>query len=391
MIQVTDKTQCCGCQSCSNICPKNSISMISDDEGFIYPKVDITTCINCNMCEKVCPFKKDSPTRERKPDAFGVKIKNDEVRMQSSSGGIFSILAESILEHNGVVYGVAMTDDLKGAHHIRVDRKEELRLLRGSKYLQSTIGNIYINVKNDLSNGKNVLFSGVPCQINGLKLFLGREYENLLTVEVICHGTPSPLLWKKYYEYLEDDLQTEIRSVNFRNKNHGWKSFEFKVEGDGVLQSIYHRNNPYMLMFLRNYSLRPSCYSCMVKDLESMADFTIADFWGIQNIDAELDDDKGTSLVLIQTEKARKLFEKLSNNYICKKVSFEMSIAYNTPYYKSCPRPVERDNFFNDVNSMSFDELKDKYCKTTNVGMVKRFFRLLKRAIHRVIQYFVKV
>lgn len=384
MIKIENKERCCGCSACANICPKNCISMEEDNEGFIYPVVDLKSCINCKLCEKVCPNKKNTPTRKSKPITYAAKINDDEIRNQSSSGGIFSILAEAVLNENGVVYGVAMSDDLKSAHHIRVDSIDDMYKLRGSKYLQASVGDMYRSVKEDLKNGKKVLFSGAPCQINGLKLFLEKDYEKLITIEVICHGTPSPALWKKYCEHIENKYNGQIKTVNFREKRNGWKKFGLVEEGNNISQYLSLSDDPYMIMFLRDYCLRPSCYDCNAKKLESMADLTIADFWGINNVAPEMDDDKGTSLVLVQTEKGNVLLNTLKDKFIGKKVDYEESIIYNKSYFQSVNKPKERKTFFSDMNNISFDELKNKYCKKDR--FTKRVINKAKRIIKTIIR-----
>lgn len=386
MIQITNKADCCGCSACLNACPKNCISMEADSEGFLYPSVDTTQCIHCGLCEKVCSFNNELPLRERKPETYAAKIKDDAIRNSSSSGGIFSALADKIFEDDGVVYGVSMNEDMKSARHIRVDKKENFSQLRGSKYLQSSLGNTYRQVKDDLEHGKYVLFSGVPCQIDGLKLFLRKEYENLLTVEVICHGVPSPSLWKKYCEHLENKFSAKIESVNFREKRNGWKKFGLVEEGENISQYLGLGQDPYMQMFLRNYCLRPSCYQCKAKKFESMADITIADFWGINKVLPKMDDDKGTSLVLIQTAKGEKIFGNIGKNCIVCKTDYEQSIRENPAYYKSVERPEERDCFFNDMNSMDFEGLQKKYCKKVKVNFFVRLFRLGKRILKRILR-----
>ncbi|MGN0811936.1 MAG: Coenzyme F420 hydrogenase/dehydrogenase, beta subunit C-terminal domain, partial [Candidatus Coproplasma sp.] len=271
--------------------------MAQDEEGFLYPQVNESNCVNCGLCESVCPFEKIEPARLAKPISYAVKIKDFEIREKSSSGGFFSVLANEIIAQNGVVYGAAMCEGNKSAQHIRVDSFKGLEALRTSKYLQSAMNDIYKQVLADLKIGKKVLFSGVPCQINGLRLFLRKEYENLLCVEVICHGVPSPALWKKYVEYLEKKYTADIQDVNFRSKKHGWNKFGLTVKGDNIEQYESAGDDPYMRMFLRDYCLRPSCYDCNAKRLESMADLTIADFWGINNVIPEFNDDIGVSLV----------------------------------------------------------------------------------------------
>ncbi len=285
----------------------------------------------------------------------------NDVREKSSSGGIFSLLATKF----DIVYGVAMTDDCYGAHFVRAEG--DISALRGSKYLQATVGDTYKDVKQDLESGKSVLFSGTGCQVNGLKLFLGKAYENLFCVDVICHGVPSPDLWKKYIKHQEQVRGEKIKTVNFRCKDQGWADYGMK-END-VFSS--KDADPYMLMFLRNYCLRPSCYACKAKG-NYQSDMSIADFWGIETVAPEMNDDKGISLVMIRTEKAADLFEKIKNLLNCKAVSYENAVRQNPAEYRSVYRPQQRDTFFADMRSLSFEKLSRKYLHVSFLKKVKR-------------------
>ncbi len=371
MIDIKDKSKCCGCKGCANVCPKKAITFSSDEEGFAYPSVDQDLCFDCHLCEKVCPFLKSEPKRISVPLTYAAKIKDLDIRDNSSSGGLFSVFANKILNEDGVVYGVKMDSDMKSASFTRVDNIDDLSPLRGSKYLQADTHNIYKDVNKDLSDGKKVLFTGVPCQIDALKLYLQKEYDNLYLVEVICHGTPSPKLWKTYVEYLEEKYNATIESVDFRNKKYGWKKFGLKKKGDNIDQYLDISTDPYMVMFLRDYCLRSSCYNCNAKKLESMADITIADFWGIEHVLPQMDDDTGTSLVLIQSNKGEKLFNSIVDEIIYEETNFDDAIKYNPSYYKPVNKPFERDSFFNYLDSMTFKDLQDKYCHVSTKTKIK--------------------
>lgn len=375
MIKLVNKIKCCGCSACVNVCPKQCITMEQDEEGFLYPKVNESDCVNCGLCNSVCPFEKAEPVRLAKPISYAVKIKDSEIREKSSSGGVFSVLANAILSQNGVVYGAAMCGDNKSVRHIRVDSNEGLEALRTSKYLQSEVTDVYKQVLDDLNAGKKVLFSGVPCQINGLRLFLRKEYENLICIEVICHGVPSPALWKKYVEYLETKYKANVQKVNFRSKKHGWKNFGLEVKGDTITQykSIY--DDPYMKMFLRNYCLRPSCYDCNAKKLESMADLTIADFWGINNVIPEFNDDNGVSLVLLQSQKGINIFNGVKNQTEYCEVDFDKAIKCNPAYAVSAKRPTQRDTFFIDMNVLNFRALEKNYVEDSFKRKCKKLIK----------------
>lgn len=386
MIKLIDKTKCCGCSACVNACPKQCITMEQDEEGFLYPKVNESDCVNCGLCDSVCPFEKTEPARLLKPISYAVKIKDSETREKSSSGGVFSVLANAILSQNGVVYGAAMSGDNKSVRHIRVDSNDGLEVLRTSKYLQSETTDVYKQVLKDLNVGKKVLFSGVPCQINGLRLFLRKEYENLICIEVICHGVPSPALWKKYVEYLENKYKSDVQRVNFRSKKHGWKNFGLEVKGDITTQYKSIEDDPYMKMFLRDYCLRPSCYDCNAKKLESMADLTIADFWGISNVIPKFNDDRGVSLVLLQSQKGINIFNDVKNQTEYCEVDFDKAIKCNPAYAVSAKRPTQRDTFFIDMNVLNFRALEKKYVEDSFKRKCKK---LIKRSF--LWKIFVKI
>lgn len=314
---------------------------------------------------------------------------NEEVRLNSSSGAVFSALAEYVLEQHGVVYGVAMAEDCYFAEFISVESIEELKKLCGSKYLQARMGNTYKSVKNDLDTGRIVLFTGTGCQINGLKGFLKKEYDNLICTDVICHGAPSPGLWRKYAKYREEQNHRKLKNINFRCKNDGWADFGMKEEMNDIsaneLKKMYisKKTDPYMQMFLRDYCLRPSCYECKAKTVK-MADMTIADFWGIDNIAPDMNDGLGTSLVLVRTDKGKRIFNEISNCMKLKKVSYEDGVRSNPAEFRSCIRPQQRNIFFEDMHNMTFDELRMKYAAPIQVGYSTRIKRKMKQLICKI-------
>lgn len=314
-----------------------------------------------------------------------------DVRLSSSSGAVFSSLAEYVLEQQGVVYGVAMSEDCYSAEFISVTSKEQLTKLRGSKYLQAKIGNTYKLVKEDLVSRKIVLFSGTGCQVNGLKNFLGKEYDNLICVDVICHGAPSPALWRKYAIYQELKNGGKLKGINFRCKDNGWTDFGMKeicksIPNDETKKLYISKDkDAYMQMFLRDYCLRPSCYECVAKKLK-MSDLTIADFWGINDVAPDMNDGMGTSLVLIRTEKGKDIFEKISSNMRLREASYEDGVRNNPAEYKSCDRPAQRNTFFDDMQSMSFEELKQKYTAPVKVSFMTKLKRKVKKEIQKVLR-----
>ena len=308
---------------------------------------------------------------------YAAYSKNEETRRSSSSGGIFSLLAKKILEREGVVYGVTMSQDCKYAEFVRVNNPKDIAKIQGSKYLQAKMGKTYQYVKADLESGLSVLFSGTGCQINGLKGYLGKEYENLYCVDVICHGVPSPKLWKQYVQYVETKTNAKILQVNFRCKDRGWSDCGIKrIDSNHIAKYVSKDKDPYMLMFLRDYCLRPSCYECVAKK-HKFSDLTIADFWGIDNVLPEMNDKKGVSLVIIRSEKGQKLFKAVSEHTVFKEVSYNDGVSWNPAEYKSATRPGERTYFFKDMSMMAFEELEKKYAIPTPISLKQNIKKTL--------------
>lgn len=317
--------------------------------------------------------------------------KNNELRIRSSSGAVFSSLAEYVFEKHGIVYGVAMKSDCYAAEFISVTNRNDLTKLRGSKYLQAKVGNAFKCIKKDLLSGKIVLFTGTGCQVNGLKKFLGKEYDNLICVDVICHGAPSPALWKKYAQYQEQRNDGKLKNINFRCKDNGWTDFgmqetlEDTLDGNNKRLFISKDEDFYMQMFLRNYCLRPSCYNCVAKK-QKMSDLTIADFWGINNVAPEMSDGLGTSLVLIRTIKGQDIFNHIISKLKLKEVTYEAGVKENSAEYKSCSRPPQRDTFFVDMGVMKFEELEKKYASPIKVSFKSRVKRRIINTIKSALE-----
>lgn len=303
MIHVNKKQDCCGCSACEQICPKEAISMEKDPTGFFYPVVNEDVCVGCGLCEKACPILNENESREPKL-VYGLKNNDLECRLSSSSGGVFSCLAQDIVKQHGVVYGAAFEEDWS-VSHIRVDTLEELERLKGSKYVQSKIGEVYKQVKQDLLNGKRVLFSGCPCQVAGLNQFLRKKYENLTTIDVVCHGVPNPRIWKEYIEQEIGNREILIDRINFRDKSTGWNKFSFSIEGRSIKTGAMHSekakawSHTYMQLFLYDFIARPSCHSCHFRNGKSGADMTMGDFWTVERNYADFYDDNGVSALLI--------------------------------------------------------------------------------------------
>lgn len=352
MIQLNSKYDCCGCSACAQSCPKGCIIMRADEEGFLYPQIDTDTCIRCGLCERVCPIINQS--LPQKPHSiYAAKNKNEDIRLKSSSGGIFTLLAERTINNGGIVFGAKFNDKWEVVHDY-TETIDGISAFRGSKYVQSSIGCCYKQAREFLEKDRKVLFSGTPCQIAGLHLFLNKEYPNLTTVDIICHGVPSPLVWHKYVDLLKSTTILPLSKISHRDKTEGWKMFGIKATNNNN-EIVCQENlqiNIYLKTFLSNLCLRPSCYKCHALNGRSHSDITIADFWGIEHLHPEFDDDKGANLVFVNSEKGTEIFNSLN----CEKIetNFESAIKYNTSYYKSVNEPKYRTYFFKNFHKKGF-------------------------------------
>lgn len=371
MIEINSKQNCCGCYACYNICPKQCITMKADNEGFWYPNIDKNKCINCNLCENVCPIINKPKSYLYEEKSYAVFNKDEKIRLESSSGGIFSLLAEYVINKYGIVYG-AVFDEEFNVKHIKITSLKDIELLRGSKYVQSKINDIFKSIKFDLINNKLVLFTGTPCQIAGLQSFLQRKYDNLILMDIVCHGVPSPLIWQKYINKLKKNYKQNIKNIYFRDKSTGWKKYSIKFLFDKDEYKNIGFKDIYMKGFLNDIYLRPSCYNCKFKGIERISDITVADFWGIENIFPKIDDDKGTSLVVIHTEKGKRLFDKLSEKMIFNEVNLNEVVKYNLSMVRSAKYNKKREPFFVELNfEKDIENLIRKYTKKSFIQLVK--------------------
>lgn len=386
MIKVEEKSRCSGCHACSNACPKNCIQMTSDEEGFWYPQVNKEKCIDCGLCEKVCPIiHKWHPDDSRKITAIAAINLNEEIRLKSSSGGIFTLIAEEIIKQGGVVFGAALTDDFRSVHHIYVDNTDDLEKLRGSKYVQSKIGDTYKQAKDFLDSGRKVLFTGTPCQIGGLYSYLRKPYENLFTQDIICHGVPSPMVWKKYVDEREKKAASTTQRMFFRHKKYGWKTFAVLFEFANNTAYVKNlREDSFMRAFLSNSCLRPSCHECSFKSVKRQADITLADFWGVQNVLHDMDDDKGTSLVLIHSERGQDLLKEITQLIRMESVAIEVLTKYNSAVNHSAEPSQYRSEYIKRVMAESPDKLASEYFKIPIKRKIKLF--LIKTGLMKIIK-----
>ncbi len=381
MVNIENKCNCTGCSACAAACPRKCIEMREDQEGFLYPKIDAAQCVRCGVCEQVCPVLSEKPGQI--PDAYATVNLNEETLSQSSSGGIFSLLASSILDKGGVVFGAALTSDGRVAH-TAVHTPENLSALRGSKYVQSDIGNTYREAKDLLEKGVPVYFSGTPCQIAGLLKFLKRDYPHLLTQDLVCHGVPSPLVFRKYMEYQKENHGAAPKSVLFRKKHPTIKPYALAItfENGSVYESAPGAD-PYMKAFLRNVSLRPSCYDCRFKSAGRVSDITLADYWGIDKVHPEFSSEDGVSLVFLHSEKGKRAFAKLEGRVRAIRSNAQEAIAHNPSAVESSKCPAGRGRFFRALSRKSFPEAVEKGCKDSLVLRLKKKAKSLIKKIIR--------
>lgn len=354
MIRLEHKGDCCGCSACAQLCPTHAITMEEDNEGFLYPRVDVARCVDCGLCQRVCPVINRYAPRE--PLAlYAAKHRDDAVRLSSSSGGIFTPLAESVIADGGVVFG-AKFDTTWSVVHAYAESAEELATLRGSKYVQSSMGDSYISAKRFLEDGRKVLFSGTPCQIAALKHALGRDYDNLLTVDIACHGVPSPRVWRDYLSSKRLKMHAaDITALSFRDKRDGWRNYNVKIcfapaggaeHAAEVCTVTPYRRDLFMRGFLKNIYLRPSCYRCAAKCGRSGADLTIADYWGVERYHAPLDDDRGVSLILVNTPRGEALLRGVVAQVECVATEYDNALRHNPCIKHSVSEPPQRAKFW---------------------------------------------
>lgn len=383
---LADSNRCVGCTSCANICPKQCIEMNKDSNGFVYAKVvHLIDCIECGMCERICPILNEKFENNGLPFAYAALSKEESIRINSSSGGIFTEVAKIIISQNGVVYGAAYDEKFE-VNHCCVDNVDELHRLQGAKYAESSLNNSFSNILERLKRGQQVLFSGTPCQISGLHAFLRKKYNNLFCIDFVCHGVPSPMAWKAYVEYrAKQDANGELpQSVNLRSKETGWSRYQysnvFEYE-NGKQHSISSSDSLFMKLFVGDYISRPSCENCKFKGYNRVSDITLGDFWGIWDIDPEMDDNKGTSVVLIQTEKGQALWNEISGKIKFKEVSLEQASWQNPSMLVPSKANSKREEVLKQIREGGIAECENLFVQS-KISMVDKIKGKMQRLIY---------
>ncbi len=398
-IEITSKEDCCGCTACMNICPQNAIEMKEDVEGFLYPYINETKCVNCGLCKKVCPIINNTKETQKEQKAFIVNNNNIMIRKESTSGGVFSAIASYVIQNGGIVYGAAFNDCFEVVHK-GIDKEDDIRLFRNSKYVQSNMQNVYSEIKELLTKGKLTCFSGTPCQIEGLKKFLDKEYDNLLLVDVVCRAVPSPKVLRAYIKHIKKNKlhEEEIKSLSFRNKDkYGYKYTLMKILSDNYSYEEGVETDPYLRAFFGGYSIRKSCGDCKFKKRYRESDITIWDCFNVEDFDKDMDDNVGSTRVLIHSLKGIELFEKIKDNFKFVEVPVEDAIKGSKEMIFPTDLNVSRDEFFYDLNRLDTESLFNKYfpiniktrtekffrVKLINVPFYKKIKKIAKRVIRR--------
>ncbi|OWV16423.1 4Fe-4S ferredoxin [Fibrobacter sp. UWB4] len=388
MIQITNKEQCCGCNACGDICPKGAISFLQDEEGFWYPKVDLEKCVNCGMCNNVCPLqnmdKVKSAEKLNPPKVVGGFHKNIAIRFDSTSGGIFSALANAMYKDGGYVSGAVQNEDLTVCNFISND-KSDLARLRSSKYVQSSAIGLYKEIKRLLVAGEKVLACGSPCQMGALRSYLGKDYENLIVVDFLCRATNSPKAYRKYMDMLEKQYGGKVVYVKAKNKEHGWHSLARKVVFDNGKEYYGEgHDDHYRRGYHWNMFERPSCYDCKFKEIPRNSDITLGDFWGVEKVAPDLEQNLGTSMVMLNTPKGEAFFEKIRSKLVCREFTVNDILPGNRSALLEPVKypPIDRNALFKDMDTMPFDEVANKYFpghthKVTFKSKIKNLLRFL--------------
>lgn len=376
MIEIKDKKDCCGCGACMNACPVHCIQMKPDEEGFLYPSIDTEACIGCGLCEKVCPVLHSGEDVPFGQQAYLLQYRHAGVRKNSTTGGAFTAIARYVTDRDGVVFGASYDENLR-VHHTHTETAKGLAPFRGSKYVQSDTERTFTEVREYLKAGRLVCYSGTPCQIEGLLSFLQKPYENLITVDVVCHAVPSPLVWQRYLEMQRRKLGTPIADAKFRDKHFGYQYSTMTLLDDSG-NELYAQGidtDQMLRAFFSDICDRPSCYACSFKKRYRKSDFTIWDCYPVYAFDKRLDDDKGTNRVLVHTEKGRKIFEEIRGDCRVLEVEPDRLTAGVREMFHSVNGNPRREEFFEDAACLDAQILFDRYFPVTVKTKLERMAR----------------
>lgn len=378
-----DKSLCSGCSACQQACPFNAISMQPDDEGFIFPTKDLKKCTNCGLCERICPFPNPDYSNKLK-ESYGCYIKDLTERQKSSSGGLSYVISKAVIEEGGIVYGANMDNNLQ-VQHIGVETISELCKIRGSKYVQSKIGNILIEIKKKLDNNRIVYFTGTGCQVAGLKAFLRKDYSNLITSDLVCHGVPPQSLFDKHIKYLEKSLHNKIISYSFRD-NKNWGGCESVITADSQIHiKPSYIMSPYLFGFINGMTFRFSCYNCPYAHIPRQGDITLADLWGAKVLTKKLNPQNGASLILINSEKGKLWWNKIKNHVDWDSVDLNNATKWNHNLIKTSVMPRIRTEVFHIIKEKGYDYVAKTIFKAPLYSITNMYSRRFVKKILRAI------
>lgn len=396
VVLFNSKDECCGCGACENICPKNTIEMIEDKYGFIYPIIDEAKCIKCNLCNKVCAYQ-NSKLENTYIESYAAISKTTNLK-ESASGGAFSAIAEAFILDGGYVFGASLEkiNNKINVTHTIASNIEELRKLKGSKYVQSEMKDTYTQIRKLLMEGNKVLFSGTPCQCDALRYFIGKKSDNLYIMDIICHGIPNNKLFNDYISFLETKFLKKISNFSFRSKEKGWGSYNAMVEFYDKTKTFFTSlQSSYYYLFLSSYIYRQNCYSCKYASSNRVSDITIGDYWGVENEHVDflgesknnININDGISCVIINSKKGQELFEKYKSSFIFEKSSIDKMIKYNKQLVSPCSKPTERQKLLDMYTNKGYVALENWFL----IKMKKRrIFNIIKQAIPNRIIYLLK-
>ena len=384
MIQIIDKKECCGCWACYNVCPKQSIKMLEDMEGFRYPSINLDSCINCGLCEKVCPvLHSTDDDLPHKQEGFILQHKDDEIRKQSTSGGAYTAIAKWVLNQGGVVFGAGYLEGTFTVVHQWIEKEEDLFIFRNSKYVQSEMRDCFQQALTFLRAGRWVCFSGTPCQIEGLRYFFRRRnYEKLICVDLVCHGIPSPRILRAFIDNSQHLIGGSFKNILFRDKFYGYHYSSFSIYNEDKKKD-YHKgveSNPYLRAFFHNLSDRPSCYFCHFKKRYRFSDFTIWDCFPIEKFSKTMDGN-GTTRVLVQSEKGAMILKSIACDVRLEEINPDKLTANVREMFYSVPMNPKRELFYSDLNTMETDAFFAKWFPMTFKVRINSFIRL---TVHRL-------
>ena len=369
-----DKKDCSGCTACVGACPKQCISMDADNEGFFYPVIDKNVCINCGLCERICPFEHPRYDNTDNPKVYATYLKDEDQRVLSTSGGIFYAIAKWVIQQRGIVYGASFDENFK-LRHFGVDSMEELSLLRGSKYLQSYLGNVFADIKDYLKSGRWVYFVGVGCQVAGLKAFLRKDYDTLITSDLVCHGVPSQQMFDWHLDYLRHKERGRIISYSFRDCE-GWGGCETykyisQTRGEGVRRLYSYSLSPYLYSFMYAFNLRYSCYDCKFARIPRQGDVTLADFWGVKKLFPELDVSKGVSLALVSTNRGIYVWNQIKASVYFVESCVKDAAKENVNLIRQTPMPEIRKRCYEMILQRGYKSVAENEFRIPHYFLVK--------------------